>query len=102
GGGEVGRWLCRGRDERAAGPPGIVAATPDPAGQRYPRCSSWLKAPQPTGTGSQNVIVRKSSTALTAVAPGSPAAVRPADSAASTSPGPPGVRMAGPRAEPVV
>ena len=41
--------------------------------------------------GSQNVSSRNSSTALAAAAPGTPAAVSPAVSAASTAPMPPGV-----------
>jgi hypothetical protein len=60
-----------------------------------------LNAAQPTGTGSQKVSSRNSSTELTATPPGTPAAVSPAVSAASTAPRPPGVGMIEPIALPV-
>jgi hypothetical protein len=53
------------------------------------------------GTGSQKVSSRNSSTELTATPPGTPAAVSPAVSAASTAPRPPGVGMIEPIALPV-
>jgi len=60
-----------------------------------------LSATQPMGTGSQKVSSRKSSTALSATAPGTPAAVSPAVSTASTVPSPPGVGMIEPSVAPV-
>ena len=75
-----------------------------PGGARTHRACSrsrYFRAPQPNGTGSQKVSSRNSSTALAAAAPGTPAAVSPAVSAASTAPRPPGVGMIEPMALPV-
>ena len=65
-----------------------------------PRRVSRVNVAQPGRIGTQNVMRRNSRTDGTAISLSSPTLTRPAISAASTAPRPPGVGAAWPMAEP--